>query len=135
MLHMCHLIRTRHKPTSTDVFHPMRQDIGSQRGACSQSWRKSVLELGSGPRSNWLQNPYPSQHTLLQRENKIRSTRLNPALESAALSGEVGRTGITNIGPRPGFAPSQLPPWPALNEPGPQFPPVKDVRVGFHEVC
>lgn len=57
---------------------------------------------------NLLQNPHPSQHTLLPEENKIRSESRNLAFESITFSGKFRRAEIINTSPSSGLAPVPL---------------------------
>lgn len=67
---------------------------------CGRAWIWTKVNL--------LQNPHPSQHTLLPEENKIRSESWNLAFESITFSGKIRRAGMINTNSSPGFAPISL---------------------------
>lgn len=54
------------------------------------------------------------------------SKHLNLVLESITLSVNIRATGITNMGPHPGFATNTLLPWASA-----EFPWVSEMRAGF----
>ena len=108
MLHP--VLDTAHVPTSThslqnserESFHPIWQGFETQGGICLQSLRKSVVELGFGLRSNWLQNPNPGAPCLYS------------AWESTCLcSGH----GFHPLSRRIPHASGQLGPWATTTEP------------------
>lgn len=65
---------------------------------CGRAWIWTKINL--------LQNPHPSQHTLLPEENKIRSESWNLAFESVTFSGKIRRAGIINTTPILALLPS-----------------------------